>query len=264
MEPKTEQLPTLHTLRDLTDMLHRVIWTYMLISRLLQSTSFCPRPVYGSTAKGLALLEHNHVLQLIVVDSVDVSAGFKAHPASGPALRHSIHGWDIDGAASIELERWLSAQGLKVNLGVGVVEFDQPLHWLLAGIKRYGRWVVIHDKAVVWVRLLGSKGELLVDRDTRKRFDLACWDIIVICDLVQVCRDVDLCSFYGRTIGDVEIAVKGGQLPSTPGYASATSPVICDSNCSFLCFVTDKLHFILDLKTRLGDPLVLLLAGRIP
>lgn len=83
-----------------------------------------PSSVDGLATKSLTLLECDHVLQLLVVDGVHIAAGLKAQAGLRAASRRAIHGWNVNRLAGVELERWLCAQSLEVDLAAGVVHLD--------------------------------------------------------------------------------------------------------------------------------------------
>jgi hypothetical protein len=165
-----------------------------------------PTPVDGLAAISLPLLQRNHRPPLLLIDRVDISAGLDAHAAPGAPGRQAIHLRHVDEGSRVELERRLGAEGLEVDLGVGVVEADELVEGLRAGVELDTARVVVDDEAVVRLGGFGAQGELFVGVEFGVGLDGACGDGIVVDDLVEVAGESHLRAFNRRAAGDVEVA----------------------------------------------------------
>lgn len=113
-----------------------------------------PCSVDRSAAPELTFLQNDLLAPLLLVDGVDISARFDAKTTSRPTRREAfLRRRSLNFAACVELESGLGAECFKVDLGVGVAELDELLHWFLARIKWYARRIRIYDEAVIWVGL---------------------------------------------------------------------------------------------------------------
>ena len=165
-----------------------------------------PAPVDSLAAISLPLLQRNHRPPLLLVDRVDISAGLDAHAAPGAPGRQAIHLRHVDEGTCVELECGLGAEGLEVDLGVGVVEGDELVEGLRACVQLDAARVVVDDEAVVRLGGFGAQGELFVGVEFGVRFDGACGDGVVVDDLVQVAGEGHLSALDCRAARDVEVA----------------------------------------------------------
>jgi hypothetical protein len=170
------------------------------------TTSSLPAPVDSLAAVSLTLLQRNHRPPLLLVDRVDISAGLDAHAAPGAPGRQAVHLRHVDERTRVELERGLGAEGLEVDLGVGVVEADELVEGLRAGVQLDAARVVVDDEAVVRLGGFGAQGELFVGVEFGVGFDGTCGDGVVVDDLVEVAGESHACAFDRRAAGDVEVA----------------------------------------------------------
>lgn len=165
-----------------------------------------PATVHRPAAEGLALLERDHGLPLLLIDRIDVSACLNAHAAPGASGRQAVHLRNVDLLAGVELECGLSAECLEVDLGVGVVKADQLVQRLRACVDLDAGWVVVDNEAVVWRRGHSAEGELLVGVELRVRLNGTSRNIFVVDDLVKVARESNTGALDCGTAGDVEVA----------------------------------------------------------
>lgn len=165
-----------------------------------------PATVHRPAAKGLALLESDHGLPLLLVDGIDVPAGLNAHAAPRTPRRQAIHLRNVDLLAGVELECGLGAECLEVNLGFWVVQADKLVQRLGARVELDAGWVVVDDEAVVGRGSHSAEGELLVGVELGVRLNGTGRDILIIDDLVKVAREGDTGALDCGTARDVEVA----------------------------------------------------------
>jgi len=192
-----------------------------------------PPPVYRPAPELLPLLQHNHMPQLLLIDRIHIPARLDTHPAPRSPRRHAIHLGYIDPPARVELERGLGTQRFEMDFRARVVERNHPLHRLLAGVDFDRRGVGVEDEAVVWVRLFGSQGEVLVGGHAGEGLDGARGDIVGVGDLVQVGGEVDDGPLQRRAVGDVEVAAKDNPVNRSLSWQAAR-----DTRETYLWFVT--------------------------
>jgi hypothetical protein len=104
--------------------------------RLMKQSLF-PSTVDDLASVGLTLLEENHLLPVVVVTSINVTAGLNAETGTSTACWCTIDSWDIDVLASVELEGRLSAEYLKVKFCLRVGEGTQCAHLSRSCVQRY-------------------------------------------------------------------------------------------------------------------------------
>ena len=93
-----------------------------------------------------------------------------------------------------------------MDLGVGVVEADELVEGLRAGVDLDAARIVVDDEAVVRLGGFGAQGELFVGVELGVGLDGACGDGVVVDDLVEVAGKSDAGAFDRRAAGDVEVA----------------------------------------------------------
>ena len=87
-----------------------------------------------------------------------------------------------------------------MDLGIGVVKLDQLLHRLFACVNGYGGRVVVQDKAMIRVWLLGPQRKVFICWDAWESLDFARGDVVAIRNLMQIGGHIDLGTFKRRSI----------------------------------------------------------------
>lgn len=141
----------------------------------------------------------------IVIDRVDVAASLETHPTARSTSWHPVHCRHVDKFAGVELESWLSAQGFEMDIRVGIVKLDQPLHWLLSGVGRNARRISIHDEAVVRRWLFGAERKFLVRGNTWEGLNCTSGNSTVTHNLMHVGRYVGFGACNCWTVANVEV-----------------------------------------------------------
>lgn len=112
-----------------------------------------PRFVHILAAKQLPTLQQNHRPPCRLVGRVDEPTRLDAEPSTLSSSRSSFHLRRVDILAGVELECWLSAVDLQVQVRLGMVKLCQALQWLAARVKRDLGRITFNDKYIVNVWL---------------------------------------------------------------------------------------------------------------
>jgi hypothetical protein len=143
-----------------------------------------PSSVDCTAAPSLTFLQDDHMLPAIIIDRIDISTGLNAHSTPRTSSRKTVHLGHADEFASVKLKSGFRAQCLEMHFGTWVVEGAELLHFRATGVQWHGRWIGVHDEAVVYIWLLRAKCELLVGFNAWVWLDSACWDGSIVYDLV--------------------------------------------------------------------------------
>ena len=114
-----------------------------------------------------------------------------------------------------------------------------------SSVGRYLGSLLIEDKAVIDKRFFPANRECVLGLDAWKVFDLSGWDLCVVQREILSGSQCGLCSFDRRFPAQIKIA--SHVLVIVQGVRLTQIPVIGDTNCGLLAFVSSHFDLIFSL-----------------